>query len=115
MRRSFATRPIEKRSQLPPFVGPNLIGEQQYVAWPWARSKVEPYPEWRDQCAWAQGPRARVPFRYDAAPGLGNENDSRRRGRPPHDAMADYRGYCEQPERHRPSDERERDPEQQVQ
>lgn len=95
--------------------GLHLVGQQQYVAPPWTRSKVEPHPQWRDQGARAQGPRARLPFRDDTAPAFGNENDSRRRGRPPHDAMADDRGDREQPEWHRPADERKRDPEQHVQ
>jgi hypothetical protein len=96
-------------------LGAHLIGDQHYVAPPWTHSKVEPYPKWRDERAWAQGSRARVPFRHDAAPALGNENDSRRRGRPAHDAVAEDRHDREQPERRRPPDERQCDSEQQMQ
>src|SRR5690349_8633010 len=49
MRRSFATPPIEKRSQLPPLFGPDLIGDEQYVAFPWTCSKVEPDPQRAEQ------------------------------------------------------------------
>jgi hypothetical protein len=96
-------------------VGPHLIGQYQYVASPWTHSKVEPYPQRREQCARAQAPCARIPFRHGAAPTLGYENDSRRRSGPPHDAMADDRGNRDEPDRQRPSDEHKRDDEQRVQ
>src|SRR6185503_1275779 len=104
MRRSFATRPIEKRSQLPPLLGSKLIGEQQYVAWPWTCSKVEPGPERADQGPRPERPRAGIPFRYDTPSALGHDHRMRRRGRPPHDAMRDDHEDCEHPKRRGPPD-----------
>jgi hypothetical protein len=107
MRRSFATRPIEKRSQLPPLFGPDLIGHEQYVASPWTCSKVEPDPVRTEQRPRAQRPCARIPFRYGTSSALRYDDDARRCCRPPHDAMHDDADEREQLERYGPADERE--------
>jgi hypothetical protein len=100
---------------LPPFFGPNLIRDEQYVASPWTRSKVEPHPEWADQGSRSERPDAGIPFGYGTSPALGHDHGTRRLRRPPRDAVHRDRDDREQFERHGPPDESERRKEQRVQ
>ena len=89
----------EPGPQSPPLVGPNLIGDQEYVSRPWTCSKVEPDPQRTQEGARTERRQARAPLGNTAETALGNENDSRSGRRPPHYAMTHRR---EDGERHDP-------------
>ena len=114
-RRRTATHALETRSQSSPLVRLNLVGNQEYVARPWTRSKVEPDPERAYERPSPERPKTRAPLGNDAAPALANENESRPGGRQPHDAMTDRRKHGERLDPCRQAGERSGSNEQRMQ